>query len=218
MVGVISQKLAERVARCLPSGWRPRHPVSLIDNDEVPLDLPQTRQNCFPLREIERRNDLAVFEPLVDSELLANITALQNDELLVKLLLKFALPLEREVCRTQNENPLNQSAKLQLPDEQARHDRFACTRIVGQKKTNTRQLEEIVVNSFKLMRKRIYTGNRKTEIRIELVGDAEHVCLKPESQQIAVAPVRARRLLNCELLEVGRGQRHIAKTFRLNPD
>jgi hypothetical protein len=76
MVGVISQKLAERVTRCLPSGWRPRHPVSLIDDHEVPLDLPQTRQNCFPLREIERRNDLAVFEPLVNSELLANITAL----------------------------------------------------------------------------------------------------------------------------------------------
>jgi hypothetical protein len=56
--------------------------------------------------------------------------------------------LEREICWTQDENPLNQAAKLQLPDEQARHDRFPRTRIVGQKKTHTRQLEEIVVTGI----------------------------------------------------------------------
>jgi hypothetical protein len=46
--------------------------------------------------------------------------------------------LEREVCRAKDENPLYQAAKLQLPDDETRHDRFARTRIVGQKKTHTR--------------------------------------------------------------------------------
>ena len=117
-----------------------------------------------------------------------------------------------------DENPLYQAAKLQLPDEQTRHDRFAGTRIVGQQKTHARQLEQIVVNRFKLVRKRIDAGNRKTEVRVELVGDTEHVRLKSEPQQFTVACVRAGRLLDRQLLEISRGKRYVAKTLGLNAD
>lgn len=46
------------------------------------------------------------------------------------------------------------------------------------------------------MRQWIDAGDRKTEVGIELLGDAEAVGLEPGAQQVAIASVRAGRALN----------------------
>jgi hypothetical protein len=60
-----------------------------------PMDLLKAGQNRGALGEVERGDDLAVFQPLVDAELLADGAAVQHGELLVEFFLQLALPFGR---------------------------------------------------------------------------------------------------------------------------
>src|SRR5207249_7946423 len=73
------------------------------------------------------------------------ITA-DNFEVLAKLILEFSLPLEREVCRRDDENSFDEATNLQLFNEEPGHDRLSRARIVRKQKANARQFEEIVIN------------------------------------------------------------------------
>jgi hypothetical protein len=50
--------------------------VGLVHDDKIPVDLLQTRQNFGSLGKIERRDNLVLFQPLVDAELVANASSL----------------------------------------------------------------------------------------------------------------------------------------------
>ena len=89
---------------------------------------------------------------MVDPELLSDEVALQHDEFLFELFLQFALPLERQVGGTDNENAFRESTQLKLANEQPSHYGLARTSVVCQKKTDARQLQQIVVDGFKLVR------------------------------------------------------------------
>ena len=117
------------------------------------------------------------------------IAALQDDELLVELFLQLALPLKCQVCRADDQDTFGQPAKLQFPDEQPGHDRLAGAGIIGEQEADAGELEQVVVNRLELMRQRIDARDRKAEVRIELVGDAERVGLEAEPEQFAVAGV-----------------------------
>jgi hypothetical protein len=82
--------------------------VRLINDDEVPVDLPQAGQHVVALRQVQRGDDLGSFEELVDPILLAQITAFDDLEFLVEFLLQLALPLEGKVGRADDENALDQ--------------------------------------------------------------------------------------------------------------
>ena len=79
---------------------------------------------------------LLLLQPLVDAELVADVAALQDEELLVELLLQFPLPLEGQVGRADDQDPFGQAAQLQFTDEKAGHDRLAGTGIVGQQEAD----------------------------------------------------------------------------------
>ena len=140
-----------------------------------------------PLGEVERGDNLPVFEPLIDAVLLADVAALEHDELLVELLLKLALPLEGEVGRADDQDAIGQAAKLQFADQQPGHDGFAGAGVIGEQETDAGELEQVVVNRLKLMRQRIDARDGKSEIGIEFVGDPKRVGLKPQPKQIAIA-------------------------------
>ena len=144
------------------------------------------RMSCA-LGEVERGDDPVPLQPLVDAELVADVLALEDEELLVELLLQLALPLEGEVGRADDQDALGEAAQLELADEQARHDGLAGAGIVGQQEADARELEQVVVDRFELMRQRIDARDREAEVGIELVGDAERVGLEAEPQQAAVA-------------------------------
>ena len=147
-------------------------------------------QDLRPLGQVERRNQLLLFEPLVDAELVADVVALDDEELLVELLLEFALPLEGEVGRGHDQDALAHAPELELLDEQPGHDRLAGPGVVGQEEADAGELQQVVVDRFELMRQRIDAGDGQAEIGIELVGDAEGVSLDAEAKQSTVAVER----------------------------
>ena len=106
VVADVPQQFAEGIAGRLAGRRRPRHAVRLVHDDQVPVDLPQAGQDFRPLGQVERRDELLLFEPLVDAELVADVVALDDDELLVELLLQFALPLEGEVGGADDQDAL----------------------------------------------------------------------------------------------------------------
>ena len=61
------------------------------------MDLAKSRQYVVALGEIERSKNLLLLQPLIDAELIADVTALNDQEFFVELFLKFALPLKRQV-------------------------------------------------------------------------------------------------------------------------
>ncbi len=70
------------------------------------------------------------------AELVADVVALDDHELLVELLLQFALPLEGEVGGADDQNALDETAQLQFLDEQPGHDRLAGAGVVGQQEAD----------------------------------------------------------------------------------
>ena len=106
--------------------------MRLVDNSDVPPHLTEAGDDVGAFGEVQRSNDPRILLPVVDAELVAESAAFQDDERLAEFLIQLALPLERQVGRTDDENPLGEAAELQLLEEQARHDRLAGAGIVGQ--------------------------------------------------------------------------------------
>lgn len=61
--------------------------MRLVDDDKIPMDLPQARQNIVTLGQVKRGDDLGSFEELVYPVLLAQIATFDD----LKLLLEFLL-------------------------------------------------------------------------------------------------------------------------------
>ena len=114
MVGAIAEQFAESVARSLFGRGRPGHAVRLVNDHEVPTRLSKSGQNVVPFREIKRGDDPVLLQPLVDAELIANITSFEHEEFLVELLSQFPLPLKRQIRRTDNEDSFHQTAQLEF--------------------------------------------------------------------------------------------------------
>ena len=96
--------------------------------------------------EVERREDLLLLQPLIDAELIADVTAFDDQKLLVEFFLQVALPLKRQVQGTDDKNPLGEASKLQRADQKSGHDRFAGARVVSEEKPNARRLEKIIID------------------------------------------------------------------------
>lgn len=95
------------------------------------MHLSQSREDIGALGQVERGDDLVLFHPLVDAKLVADIAALQNHKLLIEFLLEFALPLEREVGRTDHQNPLDEASQLEFSHQETSHDGLARASIVS---------------------------------------------------------------------------------------
>ena len=88
--------------------------------------------------------------------------------------------------------------------QQARHDRLAGAGVVGQQEADARQLEEVVVDGFELVRQRIDAGDREREVGVVLVGQPQPQGLdaEPETSRVAVEGFSFRRAL--QIRELGR--------------
>ncbi len=175
--------------------------------------MTKSHRTCFSpgrmfsrFAKIQRGDDLRRLQPLVDAELLANLVALEDDELLLELFLQFALPLESQVGGADDQHPLGESAQLQFPDEQARHDGLARTGVVGEQEADAGELQQVVIDGLKLVRQRVYAGDGQSEVGVELIGDAERVRLDADAEDLPVAVVSELGLLDLELGEVGSGE------------
>jgi len=102
------------------------------------------------------------------------------------MLYRFPVHRARSAGRDDDEDALGQSAQFQLADEQAGHDRFAGSGVIGEQETHPRRFQEVVIDSLQLVGERIDAGDGEAEEGIELVGDSKRVSLEPEAQQAAV--------------------------------
>ena len=187
MVGVVAQQLPQPVALALVALIPSRHAVRLVDDHQIPVDLLQPWQDLGALGKVQRGDDLLLLHPLVDAELIADVAALQDEELFVELLLQLALPLEGEVRGADHENPFDESAQLQLPDQEAGHDGLASAGVVRQQEAHAGELEEVIVDRFELVGQGIHARDGEPEVGVELVGDAEGIGLEAEAQEPSVA-------------------------------
>lgn len=116
-----------------------------------------------------------MLQPLVHAELIPDVAALEDQKLRVELLLELALPLEGEIGGADDEDALGQAAQLELADEQPGHDGLSGAGIVGEEEAHPGQLQKVVVDGLELVGQGIHAGDRKAEVRVELVGDAERI-------------------------------------------
>ena len=214
----IAKQFSELVAQALVGLVRSRHPVRLIHDDQIPMDLTQPGEDLLALGQVEGGDDSVLLDPLVHAELVADVLTFEHEELRVELLLELALPLEGEVGRADDQDALGEAAQLELADEQARHDGLAGAGVVGQQEPHARELEQVVVDRLELMRKRIDARDREPEVGIELVGDAQGVGLQAEAQQAPVAIVGVPCVEDREPREIVGGERHLAEALRLRTD
>ena len=112
--------------------------MGFVYDNEIPVDLLQSRQDFRALGKVKRRDDLFLFQPLVDSELVTNVSTFQDEEFLIELFFQLPLPLELQVRRTDDKNTLGKSAQLEFTDEEAGHDGFSGSGVVGEQETDTR--------------------------------------------------------------------------------
>ena len=102
----VAQALTELVPEALLVLGARRHAVGLVHNDEIPVALPEAREDLLSLGEIERRQDMAMLLPRIDPVLHAKVRASEHHELFVELLPKLALPLEGQVRRRHDQDPI----------------------------------------------------------------------------------------------------------------
>src|SRR5438552_18783988 len=138
--------------------------MRLVHDDQIPMDLAQSREDLLSLGQVEGGNDTALLNPLIYAELVADVLTLEHEELRVELLLELALPLEGQVGRADDQDALGESAQLELADEEPRHDRLTRTSVIGQEEPDARNLEQVVVDRFELVRKWVHAGNREPEV------------------------------------------------------
>ena len=218
VVGAVAQQLAQGVTLALVGLVARRHAVRLVNDDQVPMHLPQPGQDVGALGEVERSDDLSVRHPLVDAELVAKVATLEDKEGFVELFLELALPLEGQVGRTDHENPFDEAAQLELADEQAGHDGLTGAGVVGQQETYAGQLEEVFVDGFQLVRQRIDARDGKPEIGVELVGNAERIRLQADSQETSITIVRECGIGNGQVRDVVRAEHHATELLGVLTD
>jgi len=114
-----------------------RQPFSFIP---IPLAAEQTVLGIIDGGDpTHRGDDLVLLLPGVAAVVGAEHVAPDHIELLPELVLQFPLPLEGQVGRGDDQDPLGQATDFQLLEQQASHDRFARARIIGQQKPDPGQ-------------------------------------------------------------------------------
>ena len=187
------------------------HPVGLVDDHQVPVDLFQPGEDVLTLGQVQGCNDLGALQPLVHSELIVDVGPSHYDELLVELLQEFPLPLESQVSWADDEYPLHQAAELELADEEAGHDGLAGAGIVGQQEPDAGQLHEVLVDRLQLVGQWVHAGDGEAEVWVELVGYAQGVGIQGQLQQVPVAVVGSVGVDGVQAGDVVLGEGHLAE-------
>ncbi|HEV3257947.1 MAG TPA: hypothetical protein VG013_13760 [Gemmataceae bacterium] len=174
VVGPLCEFLAQLVSKRLlvPAGGA--HLVRLIHDDEVPLAAQQAVLGVLDARDPgDRGDDLVPLLPRVHTVVGTQHVGANDLEALAELVFQLALPLEGQVGGGDDQGAPHQAADLEFLQKEARHDGLARAGIVGEQETDARQLDEVVVDGFELVRQRIDTGDRQREIRVVLISQAE---------------------------------------------
>lgn len=92
---------------------------------------------------------------------------------------------------------------------------FSGSGVVGEQEADTSQLQKIVVDGLKLVRKRIDPGDREAKVGIEFPGDAEGIRLQPEAEQPSVTIITIVGIGNGKAFQVLGSERNLTEAFGL---
>ena len=182
------QRLAELVGEGLLVATGGAHFVGLVHDDEIPMAAEEAFLGVFDARDPgDGGDDLVFVLPGIGAVVGAEDVAADDLEVLAELVLHFALPLEGEAGRRDDEGAFDQAANLQLLDEQAGHDGLAGARVVRQQEADAGQAEEVVVNGFELVRERVNASDGEREVGVVLEGQPEAHRFDAEPEHFGVA-------------------------------
>ena len=142
------------------------HLVRLVHDDQVEMGGGQGGQDVIPLGKIERGDDLGLPAPDVLAVEGVQQAAFDHQEVLLEAFDQLPAPLVLEVAWGDDENPPDEVAELHLLDDQAGHDRFSGSRIVGDEKADAGQLQDVAVNRLDLVGQGVHLGGVHSQERI----------------------------------------------------
>ena len=131
VVGHRGERLAELVGEGLVVRTGRTHFVGLVHDDQVPVAAEQTVRGVRDARDPRyRRDDLVLLLPGVHPVVGPEHVTPDDLECFPELILQFALPLEGQVRRRDDQRAFGQPADLEFLEEQASHDGLACAGVV----------------------------------------------------------------------------------------
>ncbi|MGQ4810234.1 hypothetical protein NKDENANG_03685 [Candidatus Entotheonellaceae bacterium PAL068K] len=137
-----------------------RHLVGFIHDAQVKVYVTQQLQDIVLTGdEINRGNALWCVFPDVSAIGRIDGGSVDNAKRLAELIVQFPPPLVGQVGRGNDKGPLDQATKLQFLEHQSRHDRFACTGVVSNQKSDTGLREQVCVDRIHLVRERVDLGH-----------------------------------------------------------
>jgi len=105
----------------------------------------QPGQNLLALRQVERRDHPVPLEPLIHAELVADVLALEDEDLAVNFSFSSRCHWKARFAG-QRSGCARRGRAVPARDEQARHDGLARAGVVGQQEPHACELEQVLVD------------------------------------------------------------------------
>lgn len=157
--------------------------VGLVDHRQVPLPLGCVEGLPRPVgaQEISAHHHPVEGVPGVVGEGRVEMRSPQLDEVEAEALRQLTDPLRTEVGRRHHQDPVTGPAQHQLLHVQARHDRLAGARVVGQQVAESGLRQEAVVHRLQLVGQRPDAGDRQAGHLVR-EGDLDALRLDAETE------------------------------------
>ena len=156
-----------------------RHPVRLVDHHQVPVGVLQLVLQVVGAGElVHSRDEEGIFleHPALGAFRVGDGVgelAGQQLEVQAELLQQLVLPLLDQAAWGDDQAALQVTAEHQLLDIQARHDRLARSRVVGQQEAERRAVQQFTVDSLDLVGERLQVRRLHREHRVEPARHAD---------------------------------------------
>ena len=185
----LAQPVALRVGDLAPEERR-RQLVGLIADDKIPPAVRRLQlglQILVARQHVQARDDQRRLQKPVPGACRFQLVAGQNLERQVKPAVQLVLPLLGEASGTDHEAAFQIAAGDQLLDQQARHDRLARARVVGEEETQRLPRQHRLVDCGDLVRQRFEIGRVDRQHGIEEMRHPDALRLGHQPKQRAVA-------------------------------
>ena len=162
--------------------------MGFVADHEVPLGRGRNLrlQLVGPGHHVEPDDQPIALGERVAAERGLDLVARQDVEGEAEFLGHFVLPLLDQRARRDDEASLQVAPDQQLLDEQARHDRLAGARIVGEQEAQRLAREHLAIDRRDLMRQCLDLRCGDGDVGVEEIGEADAVRLGGEPKQTAV--------------------------------
>ncbi len=169
---------------------RGRHLVRLVADHEVPAAIGRLELllDVLVARELVETGDdqVGLQEPVAGAGGLELVVG-EDLERQVEAAVELVLPLLGQAARADDQAALQVAAGDQLLDEQARHDRLAGARVVGEQEAQRLARQHRLVDGRDLVRQRLDDRGVDRQHRVEEVREANALGLGDQAEQRAVA-------------------------------